>query len=1287
VIVGADEEGGPSDNKASAGAAYVFERSGESWGRSGAGGYRVETEILRATNADGEDRFGRSVAISGDQVVVGAFFEDGPSDNKTDTGAAYVVNDLPSVFDDSMRAIGATRAEVLANDDSGLGTLDASSVRVASAPTHGTAAANADGTITYTPTDGFRGEHSFTYTVANENGERSGEATLTVDEVLPDAYGAGQAVVLDGTDDYVGLPDDPAINTDGPYETRTIELWFKAADASGSDEQVLYEEGGKTNGFNLYLKDGSLYVGVWSESKGWSGRWFSTSAVESGIWYHAALVFDRPEGILRGYLNGHKFGDVTPGSRMSAHGGKIGIGASVENTSFRDAGDVDRTGHYFEGRIDQVRLWDGALTGKQVRARAKRTIDLSAPVADSLIASYRFDTGSGTTAYDYSSADGSQDGTFEGDPQWATFSGASFGDVSAVVSGGRGEVGSTGGAVTVENVPASDTLQVYRYGRNGGALIDDTGSREDFAGTGAARRLHVVWGLDAVGTGPSGDVTFDAAGLNGGSDLSNLLLLRRDRPGAAWTDVTGDWTVDVGAQTVSKSGGVSAGQYALAQPANQPPTLDTNTGLTVDEGTAANPISQSALSASDPEQGAGAITYDVTSAVSHGTLFIDGAVADNGRLESGEEVGTGTFTQADLEAGNLRYSHDGSETTSDEFTFDLTDGNGGRISGNTFTLNIRPVNDAPTISGDLSISVDEGGRVTLAGSDLDGSDPDDGPSDLTYTVTGTLAHGTIEVGGSAASTFTEADLDGGEVAYVHDDSETTTDDVEVRLADGGEDGADAVTTTIAVSISLQNDEAPAISDLSDEKISAQETLGPMEFTVEDEDTAVENLTVAASSDNQSIVPDSRITLSGKNDGNPKTRTIEIDPVDDKSGMATITVTASDGENSTREAFELTVDSTPDLAITDGSAKGLDVPARVLPGTDNNRLGVFRLSADRSGASFEGVTVTMTATDETSSVTGLTRGRLYWSTDRRLDVGRDRELDAVSINPSGAAKTITFSGFSRPIPSSARYVILAVDVKAGVTMSDVQGTLARPKHLQTPEGEIATVNGNRRSTFSALSLSNGTTWLPVALSGFEATIATEEKEAQEQVPYGKEMVRVTWKTTNERDNDGFEVQRKRPEAPASDWTGVGFVESKGNSRGKSGGAKGSENAYRFGDVVSFTTDSLEYRLRQEGKSGAVSFYKPETVVRGAVDQVRLLGTFPNPARRQATVRFAIPKEKTGRVRLRVYDLLGREVRTVRRASEAGRHKMQLDVTGLSSGVYLLQLVAEGTVKSQRMTVLR
>ncbi|MBN1630807.1 MAG: IPT/TIG domain-containing protein, partial [Thermoleophilia bacterium] len=99
VVVGAYGEdsaatgidGDYSDNSASgAGAVYVFIRSGGVW---------TQQAYLKASNTDASDRFGCSVAISGDTLVVGAFREDSAatgvggdqSDNSAgDAGAAYV---------------------------------------------------------------------------------------------------------------------------------------------------------------------------------------------------------------------------------------------------------------------------------------------------------------------------------------------------------------------------------------------------------------------------------------------------------------------------------------------------------------------------------------------------------------------------------------------------------------------------------------------------------------------------------------------------------------------------------------------------------------------------------------------------------------------------------------------------------------------------------------------------------------------------------------------------------------------------------------------------------------------------------------------------------------------------------------------------------------------------------------------------------------------------------------------------------------------------------------------
>lgn len=98
IVVGADGEdsnasgvnGNQSDNSAlSAGAAYVFIRSGTTWSQQA---------YLKASNTETDDLFG-AVSISGDTIVVGAYGEDGnatgvdgnQSDNSASSaGAAYV---------------------------------------------------------------------------------------------------------------------------------------------------------------------------------------------------------------------------------------------------------------------------------------------------------------------------------------------------------------------------------------------------------------------------------------------------------------------------------------------------------------------------------------------------------------------------------------------------------------------------------------------------------------------------------------------------------------------------------------------------------------------------------------------------------------------------------------------------------------------------------------------------------------------------------------------------------------------------------------------------------------------------------------------------------------------------------------------------------------------------------------------------------------------------------------------------------------------------------------------
>ena len=79
-------------------------------------------------------------------------------------------------------------------------------------------------------------------------------------------------------------------------------------------------------------------------------------------------------------------------------------------------------------------------------------------------------------------------------------------------------------------------------------------------------------------------------------------------------------------------------------------------------------------------------------------------------------------------------------------------------------------------------------------------------------------------------------------------------------------------------------------------------------------------------------------------------------------------------------------------------------------------------------------------------------------------------------------------------------------------------------------------------------------------------------------------------------------------------------------------------------------------------------------------------FPNPFSSSTTIRYALPKE--GVVRLRVFDMLGRQVAVlIDENKSAGIYQSVFYGKGLPSGIYLLRLEAEGQVKTKHVIIVR
>ena len=183
----------------------------------------------------------------------------------------------------------------------------------------------------------------------------------------------GNALLFDGSDDGVSIPDSANINiTNGPFPNRTVLAVFKCDDVTKQEKQTIYEEGGRTRGLVMYVFDGEVYVGGWNRAEyNWNpGSWIS-APINSNQWYTVALVIRdgaeaQEDDKFEMWLDGELIGKAV-GGHIHNHSDDNAIGYTLQNTVFHDD-DGSGDGWYFDGAIDEVWILNSALTERELRA-------------------------------------------------------------------------------------------------------------------------------------------------------------------------------------------------------------------------------------------------------------------------------------------------------------------------------------------------------------------------------------------------------------------------------------------------------------------------------------------------------------------------------------------------------------------------------------------------------------------------------------------------------------------------------------------------------------------------------------------------------------------------------------------------------------------------------------------------------------------------------------------------------------------------------------------------------
>jgi hypothetical protein len=192
-------------------------------------------------------------------------------------------------------------------------------------------------------------------------------------------------------------------------------------------------------------------------------------------------------------------------------------------------------------------------------------------------------------------------------------------------------------------------------------------------------------------------------------------------------------------------------------------------------------------------------------------------------------------------------------------------------------------------------------------------------------------------------------------------------------------------------------------------------------------------------------------------------------------------------------------------------------------------------------------------------------------------------------------------------------------------------------------------------------------LPVELITFTAVIQNN-------------TVYLEWKTANELNNYGFEVERQIGSQPLveSSWTRIGFIEGSGNSS--------SPKFYSFIDTEIKNSSVYHYRIKQFDTDGTF-IYSPEIAVTVAIPSYFSLSqNYPNPFNPTTNIGFTISDRQF--VSLKVYDVLGNEIADlVNEEKPTGTFEIEFDGNELTGGIYYYRLQAGDFVDTKKMVFMK
>jgi concanavalin A-like lectin/glucanase superfamily protein/galactose oxidase-like protein/Big-like domain-containing protein len=176
----------------------------------------------------------------------------------------------------------------------------------------------------------------------------------------------GAALTFDGINDWVTVPDAASLDLTNRL---TIEAWVYPT-ALNSWDTVVLKEAGFTLAYALYGNDENQRPGGWVRIGGADRSALGTAPLPINTWSHLAMTYDGAQ--LKLFLNGNQVRSVNRNGSIAASTGPLRLGGNAVWTEF------------FDGRLDEVRIYNRALTAAEIQTDMKTPLgapDVTPPTA------------------------------------------------------------------------------------------------------------------------------------------------------------------------------------------------------------------------------------------------------------------------------------------------------------------------------------------------------------------------------------------------------------------------------------------------------------------------------------------------------------------------------------------------------------------------------------------------------------------------------------------------------------------------------------------------------------------------------------------------------------------------------------------------------------------------------------------------------------------------------------------------------------------------------------------